>query len=184
VHPERVTAVSVIVGASRLEPEEVGRLVGVNAAGYAAAQLGWEPVHRLSVELRERLLGDEGIAGVLSDAPARDRALMRDPAWLRIVRAGNAEALRQGAEGWTDEVMALHRDWDFELGSVQATVTWWHGDDDMNAPLSAAQRAAARLRRVDLRVWHGQGHFAALSHEREILEELLGRSAEVVPLPS
>jgi pimeloyl-ACP methyl ester carboxylesterase len=63
-------------------------------------------------------------------------------------------------------------------------VTWWHGDDDMNAPLSAAQRAAARLRRVDLRVWHGQGHLAALEHEREILEELLGRSAEVVRLPS
>jgi pimeloyl-ACP methyl ester carboxylesterase len=183
-HPERVTAVSVIVGASRLEPDEVGRLVGVNAAGYAAAEVGWEPVHRLGVELRERLLGDEGIAGVLSDAPPHDRALMQDPAWLRMVRAGNAEALRQGADGWTDEVMALHRDWDFELESVQATVTWWHGDDDMNAPLSAAQRTAARLRRVDLRVWHGQGHLAALEHEREILEELLGRSAEVVRLPS
>ena len=79
--------------------------------------------------------------------------------------------------------MALHRDWDFELESVQATVTWWHGDDDMNAPLSAAQRAVARLRRVDLRVWHGQGHFAGLSHEREIVEELLGRSARVARLP-
>jgi pimeloyl-ACP methyl ester carboxylesterase len=69
-HPERVTAVSVIVGASHLEPEEVGRLVGVNAAGYAIAELGWERINQLSVELRERLLGDEGIAGALSDAPS------------------------------------------------------------------------------------------------------------------
>ena len=27
----------------------------------------------------------------------------------------------------------------------------------MNVPLSAAQRAAGRLRRVDLRVWHDEG---------------------------
>jgi pimeloyl-ACP methyl ester carboxylesterase len=175
-HPDRITAVSVIVGASPLEPDEVDRLVGVNAAGYAAAERGWDDLHDLLIKVRERLLGEEGMAGVLSDAPPEDRAIMGDPAWQRVSRANTGEALRQGAEGWTDESMALHRDWDFDLNTVRPTVTWWHGDDDMNAPLSAAKRAAGQLRHVDLRVLNNEGHFASLTHETEIVRDLLSRS--------
>jgi hypothetical protein len=47
----------------------------------------------------------------------------------------------------------------------------------MNAPLSAARRAAARLRHVDLRIWQREGHFASVIHEPEIVRELLSRSA-------
>lgn len=177
LHPERITAVSVIVGAAPLEADEVSHLVGVNAAGYAAAERGWDAAHELLVQVRIRLLGEEGMAGVLSDAPPEDRAIMEDPAWQRLSRANTGEALRQGAEGWTDESMALHHDWDFELDAVRSTVTWWHGDNDMNAPLSATRRAAARLRAADLRIWHNEGHFASLTHEAEIVRELLSRSA-------
>lgn len=175
-HPDRISAVSVIVGAAPLEPDEVSGLVGVNADGYAAAERGWESLNQLLTEVRERLLGDEGMAGVLADAPAPDLAIMQDPIWQRTSRANTAEALRQGAEGWTDESMALHAGWDFDPGLVQASVTWWAGDSDKNAPLSAAQRAAARLPEVDLRVWHNEGHFASLTHEAEIVRELLSRS--------
>lgn len=176
-YPERVSAVSVIVGASPLDPEEAGRLVGVNALGYAAAERGWEDLHNLLAGVRVRLLGDDGLAGVLSDAPPEDRAVMQNPAWQRIARAGVEEALRQGAEGWADESMALHRGWDFDLEAIRAKVTWWHGDQDMNVPLSAARRVAARLRDVDLRVWQHEGHFASVVHEAEIVRELLSRSA-------
>jgi pimeloyl-ACP methyl ester carboxylesterase len=176
-HPGRISAVSVIVGASPLEPYEVSQMVGVNAAGYAAAERGWDELYKVLVHVRDRLLGDEGMAGVLSDAPPEDRAIMSDPAWQLISRSNTAEALRQGAEGWTDESMALHRPWDFDLERIRSTVTWWHGDNDKNAPLSAAKRAAARLPSVDLRVWHNEGHFASLTHEAEIVRELLSRSA-------
>src|SRR5712664_3600000 len=176
-HPDRINAVTVIVGSSPLEPDEVSKLVGVNAASYAAAERGWEPLHELLSQVRVRLLGDEGMAGVLSDAPPEDRAIMENPAWQRTSRTNTAEALRQGAEGWTDESMALHRPWDFDPERIRSTVTWWHGDNDMNAPLTAAKRAAARLKSVDLRVWHNEGHFASLTHEAEIVRELLSRSA-------
>jgi pimeloyl-ACP methyl ester carboxylesterase len=171
-----VSAVTVVVGSVPLVAEEAGGLVGVNAQGYAAAEKGWAELHELLAGVRERLLGEEGMQGVLSDAPATDRAIMANPAWQRISRRNVGEALRQGAEGWTDESMALHRDWDFDLGAIEAQVTWWHGDDDMNAPISAARRGAARLRHVDLRVWHGEGHFASLVHEKEIVEQLLSRA--------
>jgi pimeloyl-ACP methyl ester carboxylesterase len=176
LHPERVSAATVLVGAAPLLPEEASRLVGVNADGYRLAERGWEPLYELLVSVRERLLGDEGLEGVLRDAPEKDRAVMADPAWQKVSHADTAEALKQGAEGWTDESLALHHDWDFDLGQVQTTVTWWHGDDDKNAPLSAARRAASKLRQVDLRVWKSEGHFAPTIYQREVMQELLSRA--------
>lgn len=175
-HPERVSAATVVVGASPLAQEEVGELVGVNAQGYALAERGWQPLFEFLAQVRIRLLSDEGMRGVLNDAPATDQAVMSDPAWQRMSRENLAETLKQGAEGWADESMALHREWDFDPGDVKTTVTWWHGDDDKNAPLSAARRAASRVRKVDLRVWHQEGHFASLVHDKEIVQELLSRS--------
>jgi len=114
--------------------------------------------------------------GVLSDAPATDRAIMESEAWQRMSRINSGEALRQGAEGWADESFAMHQKWDFDPRNIESSVTWWHGDDDMNAPLSAARRGASQLRKVDLRVWHQESHFASLVHEKEIVQELLDRS--------
>jgi pimeloyl-ACP methyl ester carboxylesterase len=175
-YPGRVSVVSVIVGAVPLEPDEVNHLVGVNAKSYAAAEKGWEALHELLVGVREQLLGAAGIQGVLSDAPAADRAFMESAAWQKMTRLNLEESLRQGSEGWADEGFALHKPWDFEPGNIKASVTWWHSDDDKNVPLSAARRGAARLRQLDLRLWHNEGHFAAVVHDKEIVQELLGRS--------
>jgi pimeloyl-ACP methyl ester carboxylesterase len=174
-HPDRVSAATVVVGASPLAQEEVAQLVGVNAQGYALAERGWQPLFEFLAQVRVRLLSDEGMQGVLSDAPATDRAIMSDPAWQRMSRENLAETLKQGAEGWTDESMALHADWDFDPVDIKTSVTWWHGDDDKNAPLSAARRAISQMPNVDLRVWKQEGHFASLIHDKEIVQELLSR---------
>ncbi len=175
-HPERVSAISVIVGAAPLTAEEAARLVGVNARGYEAAQRGWQALHDFLAPVRERLLA-EGMARVLDDLPEVDRAIVSDPKWQQMNREDVGEALRQGPEGWTDESMAMHGEWDFDPGAVEASVVWWHGDDDLNAPLSAARRAGAPIRDLAWRVWRGEGHFASLTHAEEIARELLSRAA-------
>jgi len=175
-HPDLVAAATVVVGGTPLEPDEVNQLVGVNAQGYAAAEKGWQELFDLLVQIRERLLGAEGMAGVLKDAPETDRKLMADPAWQRIERENLAETLKQGAEGWTDESFAMHGEWDFDPSVIATSVAWWHGDDDKNAPLSAARRVVAQLPKVDFRIWHDEGHFASLVHDREIVSELLSRA--------
>lgn len=174
-HPERISAATVVVGAVTLQPGEVSGLVGVNAQGYAAAEKGWDALHELLSRVREQLLA-HGMQNVLSDAPPADRANMENPAWQKLSRINSAEALKQGAEGWTDESFAMHHRWDFDPQSINATVTWWHSDDDKNAPLSAARRGASQLKQVDLRVWHNEGHFASLTYDKEIVGELLDRS--------
>jgi pimeloyl-ACP methyl ester carboxylesterase len=174
-HPERVAAATVVVGAAPLVDDEIKQLVGVNARGYALAAQGWQPLFEFLSQVRVRLLSDEGMQGVLSDAPTADRKIMEDPRWQRLSRENLVETLRQGAEGWTDESLAMHRPWDFDPVEVRAHVTWWHGDDDKNAPLSAAKRVLAQMRDVDLRTWHDEGHFASQTHDREIVAELISR---------
>ncbi|HEX2646481.1 MAG TPA: hypothetical protein VHO95_04580, partial [Candidatus Dormibacteraeota bacterium] len=146
------------------------------AKGYALAEQGWQPLYEFLVEVRQRLLSEEGMQGVLSDAPEPDRVIMGDPAWQKMSRQNTDEAMRQGAEGWTDESFAMHGEWDFDPAEVKTSVAWWHGDDDKNAPLSAARRVVAKLSNVKLRTWHNEGHFVSLTHEKEILEELLSRA--------
>ena len=174
-HPGRVSAATVVVGAAPLVPEERARLVGVNRAGQEAAEQGWDALHSYLARVRERVLS-VGVAGVLGDAPAADREVMADPAWQRIDRVNSAEALRQGAEGWTDETLALVGTWDFEPLDVQGPITWWHGTDDANAPLSAAERVVDQLPKARLHVWSDEGHFAAIRHEEEVLRDLLSRT--------
>jgi len=174
-HPERLSAVTVVVGGTPLVEEEIQQLVGVNARGYELAEQGWEPLHGFLAEVRLRLLSDEGMQGVLSDAPAADLEIMQSPAWQRRQRENLAETLKQGAEGWTDESFAMHKRWDFDPTDVRSHVTWWHGDDDKNAPLSAARRVVEEMGDVDLRVWHHEGHFVSLTHDREIVAELISR---------
>lgn len=174
-NPDRLSAVTVVVGGTPLVEDEVKQLVGVNARSYALAERGWEPLHEFLAQVRLRLLSVEGMQGVLNDAPPADRKLMEDPTWQRLSRENLAETLKQGAEGWTDEGLAMHRPWDFDAADVRAQVTWWHGDDDKNAPLSAARRVIEKMPDVDLRVWHHEGHFVSLTHDREIVQELISR---------
>jgi pimeloyl-ACP methyl ester carboxylesterase len=175
-HPDRVSAVTVVVGAAPLRPEEAAGLVEINARGYLLKQQGWDALYRSLVAERERMLSEEGLDAVFRGAPPEDLDVIRRLDIRRLMRISIAEALRQGAEGWADESYALRGDWDFDPARISASVTWWHGDDDRNAPLSAALRAAARIPHVDFRVWQGEGHAAATVHEREVMEELLGRS--------
>jgi pimeloyl-ACP methyl ester carboxylesterase len=175
VHPDRVSALSVIVGSAPLIEDEWERMVGINAEAHAMAEQGWDALHEFLRRQRTRLL-EEGMASVLADAPADDRERMADPAWQRANAADTAEALRQGAEGWTDESMALHADWDFDPAAIRASVVWWHGRGDLNAPFTAAERAVARVPGARLEVLSGEGHFATLAHTEEILRELLTRA--------
>ena len=175
-YPQRISAVTVVVGAVPLEPDEVAGLVGVNAQGYAAAEKGWDELHTFLAEVREQILGPGGMQRVLKDAPAADQAMMNSAAWQEISRINSAEALKQGAKGWADESFAMHHQWDFDPQGIRASVTWWHSDDDKNAPLSAARRGASQLRQVDLRVFHQEGHTASIVHDREIVQDLLDRS--------
>jgi pimeloyl-ACP methyl ester carboxylesterase len=175
-HPDRVLAATVVIGIAPLTEEDVAGLVPLNAELHRRARAGWEAVHELLAGQREVLVADPLAAfrGIMAKAPPGDREVLEDPAWQAVLLESIPEALRQGAEGWTDEILRILGDWHLAPEAVSTPVVWWHGRHDANAPISAVERFTARMPSVDLRVWDG-GHLDAVRHEEEILTDLLGR---------
>jgi pimeloyl-ACP methyl ester carboxylesterase len=177
-HPERVHAATVVVGAAPLVEEDTRELIGLNRAGfYAAREGGWDAVHGILGPQRETILADPlaTFRGIMEAAPESDQAVMNEPVWQRTFLEAVTESLRPGAEGWTDEAMALLGEWDFDPSAVRTSVTWWHGEHDANAPISAVRRLLAGMPSVELRLWTDAGHLASYHRHDEIVEELISR---------
>jgi pimeloyl-ACP methyl ester carboxylesterase len=101
---------------------------------------------------------------------------MSEPSWQESHRTGVLEALRQGGEGWTDEVMAILSPWDFDPEDVKPHVAWWAGDADINCPIAAVRRYVDRLPNADLHVWEGAGHLRQYLRANEFLSDLVQRA--------
>jgi pimeloyl-ACP methyl ester carboxylesterase len=176
-HPERARAISVVVGSTPLEEEDTAGLIGLNRDGwYAARDGGWDALFKLLAPVRDELVADPLAAfrAVMEDAPASDQEVMNDPDYQRVLIEDIREALRPGAEGWTDESMALHGPPDFDPADVRCSVVWWHGEHDANVPLSAVHRVFDKIPSGDLRVWSA-GHLESFHRHDEIMSELLAR---------
>jgi len=178
-HPDRVSAVTILVGAAPLDADEADAMIDVNVLEFRLFQEGrFDEIWRLLVEVCESILADPlgGFRELMASSTAADRAILEDPAWQRGFVIGITEALREGPGGWYDEDLALERPWGIDFDAVRADVTWWHSDGDRNAPLSAARRVVAQLPRARMLVWPDAGHLTPYHHEPEILDELLARA--------
>jgi pimeloyl-ACP methyl ester carboxylesterase len=179
-HPDRVRAMTVLVGAAPCTGDEAGQMIGLNADAHELVQKGdVEGLRRLMEPIRAAML-DDPIAvfrAVMDRAPAADRAVMADPQWQAELIVASKEALRQGVDGWADEALALASPWDdVDLAAVATSVTWWHAPKDANAPLSAARRVVGHLPNARLITFsENEGHLAGYHRQGEILDELLAR---------
>ena len=177
-HPDRVSAIAIMVGSAPLDAVEGANQIDLNALEYQLYHAGnLAEILRITEEVRLALLADPLAAfrSIMATAPPADRAILEDPAWQRGFVLGVTEALRQGAGGWYDEGLADLGPWDIDLDAVKTDVTWWHSDGDRNAPLSAARRLVDQLPHARLHVWQDAGHLTAYLHEPDVLDELLSR---------
>ena len=167
---------AVVVGAAPVEEADVDLLIGANAEVYRRVRRGgWPDLFEFLQEMRTEVLKDPLAAfrAVMKDAPAVDQAVMGEPEWQLVTAEGFREALRPGAEGWTDESQLLVSAWDLAPERVKAAVTWWHGRHDANVPLPAAQRLVRQLPNAELRLWDTGGHLEVYHREPDILADLL-----------
>jgi pimeloyl-ACP methyl ester carboxylesterase len=76
----------------------------------------------------------------------QDRKVVGEVAIQRLLTDTYAEALRQGAEGWIDDTLALRRPWGFDPRKIKVPVLIWHGVDDVFSPVSHALWLADHIR--------------------------------------
>jgi pimeloyl-ACP methyl ester carboxylesterase len=179
-HPDRVLAMTVLVGAAPPTDNEIAQMIGVNAEGHHLVRKGdVEGLRRLLEPIRAAMLEDPNATfrEIMDRVPDADRAVMADPEWQAESAIAVREALRPGLDGWMDEAIALGSPWDdVDLHAVRTSVTWWHAPRDANAPLTSAMRLVDRLPNARLvKFGEDEGHMAAYRREGEILDELLTR---------
>jgi pimeloyl-ACP methyl ester carboxylesterase len=112
---------------------------------------------------------------------AADRRVVDNCDIRRQLKASYLEALRGGsAYGWADDVMALQRDWEFQLPEVKARTLLWHGEEDRFSPVRHTYWLASQIANHDVVVAPGAGHFGALEALPDVLSWLARRHAEAV----
>ena len=115
-----------------------------------------------------------------------DKDVIGDISLRRIIAEVHAEALRETADGWIDDVVALSRPWGFDLSDITAPVKLWHGSNDVFSPVSHAYWLSQRIPHAVLKVEEEQAHFGSVEILVDILhwvEEQAGSSAPVPPVP-
>ncbi|WP_422756250.1 alpha/beta fold hydrolase [Micromonospora sp. WMMD708] len=104
-----------------------------------------------------------------------DRRAINDAALRGIIFDTYQEALRTGPYGWIDDVLALRRNWKFDLDAIDTRATpvrLWHGAEDTFAPASHGRWLADRIPGAEIEVQPGAAHFDAMQQLPRILRWL------------
>lgn len=97
-----------------------------------------------------------------------DRALLAEPEAGAMLRADVTEALRPGAAGMADDLVALWMPWGFRIADLRPRVRLWHGAQDTRGE-PAFRYLSATLPDCRAGVWPDAGHYGILRHWREVL---------------
>ncbi|MEV2240650.1 alpha/beta hydrolase [Micromonospora sp. NPDC049891] len=172
--PHAVTRTAVLVGFARPDVADLEWFSGMAASNVRDFAAASDDRHRLMERLRAQAARtrrdpESLLTQLETDMTWPDRRVVRDLAIRRLIAQAYREALRSGPQGWIDDVLALRRDWGFNLSAITAPVRLWHGEQDNFAPVSHTMWLARQIHTAEVQVQPGAAHFGAV----EILPEML-----------
>jgi pimeloyl-ACP methyl ester carboxylesterase len=171
---ERVTCAAVLGSLAPYDAEGLDWNAGMadsNVQAYhdAEADLG-ALIATLNEQAGRVRDNSEGLLKILwPELDGHDKEVIGDIALRQIIAKVHAEALRESADGWIDDVVALSRPWDFKLSDIKAPVKLWAGKDDVFSPASHTYWLAERIGKAELEVESGKAHFGAVEKLPKIL---------------
>ncbi len=174
--PDRVSKAAVLVSVAPSDADGLDwydGMTGSNVEEYTRARQGAD-VLAAELSARGELIRQdpEFLLDFLEpELTAPDRAILRDPGIRRLLTGTYAEALRQGPEGWIDDVLALRESWGFALKEISVPVLLWHGADDVFSPVTHTRWLASQIPRAQIEVEPGAAHFDAV----KVLPRILAR---------
>ena len=103
-----------------------------------------------------------------------DRQLLDQPALAELFLDGMRESFRQGIKGANLEAALYTRPWGFNLRDIQSDVHLWHGEQDLNVPVSVGRYVAETIPNCEARFYATEGHLTLpRNHIRDILINLI-----------
>ena len=168
---ERVSTVAVACMPGPLD-EVPGAWDALDRRQRPAAEMAREDAGRAARGVErytERWLDDP--ATFLGGGTADDRVLLAEPTAGAMLVADVAEALRPGAGGMADDLVALWMPWGFGIADLPSGVRIWHGAQDTRGE-PAFRYLSATLPGCAARVWPDAGHYGVLRHWRQVLRRV------------
>ena len=174
--PERVRAVALIASAAPMRRDSaLSGLPFLNRLLAASAR--WTPpVTYLIRWLTRRMVLDDAQQAsqrVMASIPEADKAALYSPDNLAVFVQSIQEGYRQGWRGVALDDVIINRDWGIDLSTINVPVDIWHGDADVNVPISAGLYLAAALPKARMFSLPGEGHFFVLQRWGEVLAALV-----------
>jgi pimeloyl-ACP methyl ester carboxylesterase len=174
--PDRVKAVALIASAAPMNRE--GALTGLPLPNRAlAVSARWFPplTYLMRWLTRRMVLRDAQQASqrVMVSIPEADKAALYSPENLAVFIQSIQEGYRPGWRSVAQDDIIVNRDWGFDPASIQVPVDIWHGDADVNVPISAGHYLAETLPQARPFFLPGEGHFFVLKRWGEVLAALV-----------
>jgi len=171
--PDRLTCAGIV---SSLAPFDVpGAIASMGWRNRLAFQL----VQRLGV-LRRVLMAR--VSWAVSRRPQRvlesgvtaaaDTHYLDRPNVRKALEQSLCEAFRDGSRGPAWEMALYGRPWGFRLEEVRVPVHLWHGEDDVNAPISMGRYLATTIPGCRATFYAGEAHLHFVDRLAEILAAL------------
>lgn len=174
--PHRLLATGIVAG---MGPPDAGRL-GLSWMWYVMWKIGpWAPwLVRWFARYQFGDGSEETIVKMLQADKARmkegsEESKLLDEIWDAVV-LGHREVVRQGVDGYVQDLLVLSQPWDFNLDDAHGRVRLWYGECDTMATPDMGRWVRNRLENADLTVYENCTHSTLMTrHDREIFQELL-----------
>ncbi len=106
--------------------------------------------------------------------PEPDRLLLDKPEVAKVYVDMLREAFRSGTSGVYHEAKLYTRSWKFRLQDITVMVHLWHGEMDVNVPISVGHYVADAIPNCDSTFLKEEAHLSLPYHHiREILSVLV-----------
>ena len=169
--PERLTATAIVCGMGPAEAPGVKEGISWFYPGKPSL------IRRLMLMLTSmgiRKQPDKFVSRSKETVPEPDRLLLDQPELAKAYIDTIGESLRSGIGGANQEAALYTRPWRFRLQDITTEVHMWHGELDLNVPISVARHVADAIPKCHATFLKDEAHIS-LPHKyiREILSILV-----------
>ena len=169
--PERLTAAAIVCGMGPAEAP--GAKEGISWFYPGKPSVIRRPMLMLA-SLGVRKNSDQFVSRSKEMLPETDRLLLDQPELEKAYIDTIGESFRSGTRGASWDAVLYKRPWQFRLQDIPVEVHMWHGELDLNVPISVARHVADAIPNCHPTFFKDEAHISLPhNHIREILSILI-----------
>jgi pimeloyl-ACP methyl ester carboxylesterase len=183
--PDRVMRAATLVSLAPRQTRGLNWFEGMAESNVDAYTVAAEDPVELAALLKDaaaRIYADptSHVTRLNEEMPEADRQAVANKSVQAALALSFAEAVRDSAEGWIDDVLAFCSPWGFDLSSICVPVYLWHGGKDVFSPKAHTKWLADTIPGALAVYEPDRAHFEALKVVADVLPWLSGCTEKVM----